>query len=63
MWNYEPTVIDRREIIWNVELVGFADYIIMNYSIFIIHYSLRSEIVCFLKKMQQAAKIAFGIKY
>ena len=33
----------------NVELVGFADYIIMNYSIkIIIHYSLRSETVCLL---------------
>ena len=35
--------------IWNLDLVGFADYIIMNYSIKIIfHYSLRSETVCLL---------------
>ena len=35
--------------IWNLDLVGFADYIIMNYSIkIIIHYSLRSETVCLL---------------
>ena len=34
---------------WNLDLVGFADYIIMNYSIkIIIHYSLRSETVYLL---------------
>ena len=32
MWNVEPKVTDRREVMWNLELVGFTDYIIMNYS-------------------------------
>jgi hypothetical protein len=32
----------------NVELVGFADYIIMNYSIFNIHY-------CFISLREQPA--------
>ena len=48
--NRKQRLFDNVELqIWNFELVGFADYIIMNYSIKIIiqysHYSLRSETV------------------
>ena len=48
--------------IWNVELVGFADYIIMNYSIkIIIQYSIfttvRDRLLALFRKCSKAAKI------
>ena len=49
--------------IWNFELVGFADYSIMNYSLFTIHYGQRPSGFAFLRKCSIAAKITFGIKY